>query len=64
MRPGSLARLTILGSRAHRQSHCMTTCIEKQYDAIVFFDTTSALVPLDAPLRPGTPELGEYPSGL
>ena len=37
-----------------------------QFDVAVWFDTTSALVPLDAPMRPKTPEpeMDEYPSGV
>lgn len=45
-------------------SHYVSSAIERQYDALVWVDSTTALAPLDAPLRPGTPELGEFPFGL
>ncbi len=47
-----------------RQSHYFPARLREQFDVAVWWDTSSALKPLDPPERPTTPELDEFPSGL
>lgn len=57
--------------RTELQSHMIPVRLGAQFDIAVWFDRTTALVPLDAPMRPRTPditplepEMDEYPFGV